>query len=153
MKRTTLAFLALAAALAITPVAMADTCSFVVMSTSGTESCVAGGFTFTFMPTTITAIAGGRGTDSLTLTSSTTNASRVVLNFTVGGSQADDFDLDYSVTGPAGKYGVDNYLGGEGTITELVCAEDPNGDDGGGTKLTALNNSSGGLTEHSALFS
>jgi len=156
MKKLTLGFLALAAALAITPAAMADTmCAADISAITTGTACSEGPFTFTF---TDVSIVGGA--DKVFFNAGTTGFSGDIatLGFqVVGGVAGSDINLIYEVQGPAGVYSIDNnftqVVNGGNTITEVACSVSgpcPVGDilasllNSNGAELTSANFASDG---------
>jgi hypothetical protein len=124
MKKFSLALVALAMALAITPEAFATACSAdtAPYAISGTTVCTEGNFTFTFESISI-------GADSLAFSSSGTTGSgnSANLEFQITGALPVDVDLLYEVSGGgAGEYTLDNSFTGVGTptLTETACSVD-----------------------------
>lgn len=127
MKRFSIALLALATALAIVPAAMASPvlCTAYPSAVTTGTVCYEGNYTFDFIAVSITAYAGGPGTDTLSFNSGTTSpGDPTVLGFQVGGLQPDDFNMVYSVTGPAVQMYLDNSQGG-GLLSEYACTGYP----------------------------
>jgi hypothetical protein len=155
MKRTTLAFLAVAVALAITPAAMADsTCSTTGGAISASTVCYEGPFTFTF---DLVSISGVDNPDYVSFNPGATGVSgnSVTLGFTVTGGTAADINLVYEVQGPPAAYKLDNSFAG-GTsgdnISEEACTGNPNVYPGCVTQLVYFLNSTGGINDTSGIF-
>ncbi|HEY1208033.1 MAG TPA: PEP-CTERM sorting domain-containing protein [Terracidiphilus sp.] len=150
MKRFSIALLALAAILAITPVAKASTlCSSAGQVTTGLV-CTEGVFTFTFESISIIPPTSG---DTLYFNSGLTVVSgdSVDLGFQVLGGVAADINMVYEVQGPAGIYQLNNsFLGGGvgDNISETACTGNPIC----GTQLAYVFNNTGGTNVYSGTF-
>jgi hypothetical protein len=119
MKKFSVALLALATVLALTPSAMATPifCSADTSAIAAGTVCSEGAFTFTFESVSVTA-----GPGSLYFNGSLTNATN--LAFTVVGTYPVDFNFVYLVQGPVAKTTIDNqFISGQGSIAESVCAD------------------------------
>jgi hypothetical protein len=130
MKRFSIALLALATALAITPAAMAST--FPASCTGyGPSSTIVSGTDCTGSPWTIdftTVSFSGPGSPTATLSfnaGSTYTATSLDILFEVYETAGTDIDLVYTVSGPAGYYSVDSSFllsNPVGSVDENVCS-------------------------------
>jgi hypothetical protein len=126
MKKFSIVVFALALALAIVPAAMAtQLCTSAGDLTNGTvcsELTTSGAFTFDF--TSVTFVGGGTS-PAVAITSATGGSTSVNLGFQLLASFPVDVDLEYSVTGPAGVYTLDNsfpFVTGS-SISESLCTD------------------------------
>jgi len=117
MKKFSLALLALAAALAITPAAMADTlCSATSGPITAGTACSEGNFTFTFEYVSLTA-----NPDTVSFGAATTGSGDSAnLEFQINGVIPEDVNLIYEISGPAGVYTLDNNFTGNSSISETA---------------------------------
>jgi hypothetical protein len=153
MKRLTLGLLAVATALAITPVAMADQlCSADSSQITAGTACYEGplNLTFDYVQFTGTGAAGTQlyfNTAPAQFGGTSASGGNVNLAFTIdlgSGATNNDLFLIYAIQGPAGTYTLDNSWqgGGSGTISETACTveelECPTGD-----VLVTLSNTNG----------
>jgi len=146
----------LLSAIAIAVLAVAPLANATPMCVGGDQVmtgtvCSVGGFTFDF--TTVSIVGSS---DTLFFNASTGVAGNTTtLGFQVFGGLAADIDLNYSITGPAGKYAIDNaFLGPTTTgdsISEVTCTTNPSGGCSG-TALATLFNTTGEITDLSGVF-